>query len=113
MSKPSFVATPEEVEYFNHQMSRMVNNEGLYIAWLVDPKALEEMVPAPLKPAGPLVMAYISEMGSNFSQRYREAALIVPVTYGDQSGSILPEILLTDAGGDNAMFAGRGFNGMS
>lgn len=104
----TFVCTTEEIETFKGKIGAMAGSEGFYVAWATDPAAIAAMVPAPLKPTAPIVISYIADIGEpNFAGPYREAAICVPVLNGETPGIIMPSILVTGPGRDNAMVSGR------
>ncbi|MDR3308105.1 MAG: acetoacetate decarboxylase family protein [Coriobacteriales bacterium] len=108
MSNCSFVKTDKEMAYVQDGANAawMKNCEGLYVAWSADAAILAKVVPAPLKLAAPLVIAYVIETHNpTFSTAYKEAALLIPVTNGDKGGNYSVALLLT--GSDNPVTTGR------
>jgi acetoacetate decarboxylase len=108
MSNCSFVKTPEEFAYAQDGANAawMKNCEGLYVAWAADQEVLAKVLPTPLKPIAPVVVSYVIEAHNpTFSTAYKEAALLIPATDGENKGNYSVALLLT--GSDNPVTTGR------
>lgn len=108
MSNCSFVKTPQEMAWAQDGANAawMNNCEGLYAAWKADPELLARIVPAPLKPAMPIVLVYVIEAHNpTFSTAYKEAAIMTIATDGEKIGNYCAALLLT--GSDNPVTTGR------
>ena len=108
MSNCSFLKTPAEMALAKDGTNPpwMNNCEGVYAAWETDPELLAKLVPAPLTPAMPLVIAYVIEAHNpTFSTAYKEAAIMTLVTDGEMMGNYCFGLLLT--GSDDPVTTGR------
>lgn len=84
----------------------MNNCEGLYAAWETDMETLAKLIPAPLTPVIPYVIAYVVEARNpTFCNAYKEACVMTVVTDGEKMGNYTFGLLLTDS--DNPVLTGR------
>ena len=82
---------------------RFVNREFFIVTYRTDPAALEEVVPAPLEIAEPLVKyEFIRMPDSTGFGDYTESGQVIPVTFQGQAGSYVHAMYLDD----NAPIAG-------
>ena len=108
MANFSFKKTAEEIDQFTsgRNTTWMHKCEGLYIAWASDQETIQKILPPPLKAVGPVVTSYIINCREpQFTNSYKEAALMVPCQYNGQPGSWSFGMILE--GSDNAVFTGR------
>jgi acetoacetate decarboxylase len=119
MNNESFVLTKEEVERLHAPGTplgsglRMDNMEGVFASWVTNPEKVQKMLPAPLKMLAPVVTVYIVNIdGTNFTPAYREAALILPVTYNGAPGAYLVSLFVNGPGAPMAALLGREMAGL-
>ena len=84
---------------------RFVDRELVLIHYRTDPKALEQVVPAPLEPAGDeLLYEWIRMPDSSGLGSYMESGQVIPVTYEGRPGSYTHSMYLDNLPG---IVAGR------
>ncbi len=84
---------------------RFVDRELVLIRYRTDPKALEQVVPAPLEPAGDeLLYEWIRMPDSSGLGSYMESGQVIPVTYEGRPGSYTHSMYLDNLPG---IVAGR------
>ncbi len=84
---------------------RFVDRELVLIRYRTDPKALEQVVPAPLEPAGDeLLYEWIRMPDSSGLGSYMESGQVIPVTYEGKPGSYTHSMYLDNFPG---IVAGR------
>lgn len=111
MSHCTYARSAEEVKFMYDTVGQMDNCEGLFVAWLTDPAAIQSMLPEPLTMMAPVISVYsVNVYDPNFSTPYLEAALITPVICDGKPG-LYPISFMLD-GTDNAVFVGRDQLGM-
>ena len=105
---PSFISTPEDMPNFG-KISLMKNQEGMYFAYLTDPKAIARILPQPLKPFSvPVVTVSVCHVKEpTFADNYYEAILGVYCTYGTQLGLYPIGLVLGGTGAEMAVQCGR------
>ena len=86
MKNVSFIKSPEEVQHFINVMNESrETQEGLSLVWETDLQILKKIIPPPLVPSGPFVMANICYLNeSDIGKDYYEGILLVPVMYNKQ-----------------------------
>lgn len=105
---PSFISPMSDMMNFS-KVSKMGDQEGLYIAFMTDPMAVRKLVPAPLKPF-PLPVATLSACHikkPTFADEYYEAILSILVTHGTEMGLYPVALVLGGPGAEMAMHFGR------
>ena len=104
----SFHLPLEDMENFGRK-SLMDQQEGVYMAYLTDPAAIQRILPPPLKPfMMPVVTLSVCHIGKpTFADDYYEAILGVYCTYGDQLGLYPISLVLGGNGAEMAVQCGR------
>ncbi len=105
---PSFCVSPEEISEFG-KVSLMGNQEGIYMAYLTDPEAIQKILPPPLKPfAMPVVTLSVCHVNDpTFADDYYEAILGVYAMYGKNLGLYPIGLVLGGNGAEMAVQCGR------
>ncbi|MEA4849107.1 MAG: acetoacetate decarboxylase family protein [Clostridiaceae bacterium] len=108
MKNVSFIKSPEEIMGFYNILSKSKETqEGIYFAWQTDIQILKKLIPSPLEPSGPYVMASVCYVTNpDFWKEYDEACLFIPVKYKNCEFAYFLSIQIA---GDNDMpiFLGR------
>lgn len=106
--KTSFRTSPEEMLNFG-KVSRMENQEGVYLAYLTDPAAIAKILPPPLVPfPTPVVTVSVCHIANpTFADDYYETILGVYAFYGKQLGLYTVSLLLGGKGAEMATQCGR------
>lgn len=104
----SYHLSPEKVALFGHN-GDMINQEGIYMAYVTDPAAVREILPPPLTPfALPIVTVSINHINNpGFADDYYETILGVYAMYGKQPGLYCVSLLLGGNGAEMATAVGR------
>lgn len=105
---PSFHLNQTELNQFG-KISLMDEQEGLYMAYLTDPKAIARILPPPLKPfAMPVVTLSVCHINKpSFADDYYEAILGVYAMYGKTLGLYPVGLVLGGPGAEMAVQCGR------
>lgn len=106
--EPSFVITKDELGNFA-KVSNMRGQEGVYMAYLSYPEAIEKLLPAPLEPFMlPVVTVSVCHIKDpTFADNYYETILGVYCTYKGQVGLYTISLLLGGPGAEMATQLGR------
>lgn len=104
----SFKVSKTDVSNFG-KVSLMDNQEGVYVAYLTDPRAIAEILPPPLKPFSlPVVTISVCHVNNpTFADDYYEAILGVYATYGKTLGLYTMGLVLGGPGAEMAVQCGR------
>ncbi len=79
---------------------RFVNREFVIITYRTDPEALAKMIPAPLRPAEPIVKyEFINMPDSSGLGSYTESGQVIPVTFDGKAGSFTHAMYLDSEAG--------------
>ena len=79
---------------------RFVDREFIIISYRTDPAALERVVPAPLRPAEPIVKyEFINMPDSSGLGAYTESGQVIPVTFDGESGGFTHAMYLDSEAG--------------
>ena len=106
MAEISFKKTPEEIAYFKNNPIVMGDEEGLYFAYITDPEALANALPAGMEIVSPVVFGYVTHIRKpSFCIDYLEAAIMTIGSFDGQPG-VYPLAFLLDKG-DTGTFLGR------
>lgn len=106
--KTSFKLSKEQLKNFG-KISLMDDQEGLYMAYLTDPEAIERILPPPLKPFSmPVVTLSVCHINNpSFADDYYEAILGVYAMYGKTLGLYPISLVLGGPGAEMAVQCGR------
>lgn len=107
-AEPSFAVSSEFLADFGKK-SIMDGQEGVYLAYLTDPKAIRKILPAPLEPF-PVPVVTLSACHikkPTFADNYYETILGVFATYKGQPGLYTLSLLLGGPGAEMATQLGR------
>lgn len=108
----SFFTPVEDVDKF-FEVAQMNKQEGVYLAWSTNPKAVRDILPPPLEMVGPVVFAYIINIEEpTFCSRYTEGAIAVPATYNGIAGLYWISFMLDGPGALMGTFGGREIAGI-
>ena len=105
-----FALNDEEVAKTKERMARMESEfydaEMVYVLFRTDPDVVKRIIPEPLKPSDqPYAAAFVAKYPkTNFGSVYNEAALLVTVEYGDETGGYCLAMPVTE---DMALIMGR------
>jgi 2,4-dienoyl-CoA reductase-like NADH-dependent reductase (Old Yellow Enzyme family)/thioredoxin reductase len=104
----SFVMPKEELSQFC-KISYMNGQEGVYLAYLTYPEAIEKILPAPLKPFQvPVVTVSACHIKDpSFADNYYETIIGIYCTYNGQLGMYPVSMLLGGEGQEMATYLGR------
>ncbi|NTW42794.1 MAG: acetoacetate decarboxylase family protein [Cellulomonadaceae bacterium] len=92
---------------------KMEREEGIFVTWITDPEKVQAIIPPPLTMVAPAVTTYIVNIdGTNFGPAYREAALLVPVSYEGTVGMYLVSLFVQGLGAEQAALLGREMAGL-
>ena len=92
---------------------KMEREEGIFVTWATDPAKVAAIIPPPLEMVAPVVTAYVVNIdGTNFGSAYREAALLVPVSFKGTVGMYLVSLFVQGAGAEQAALLGREMAGL-
>jgi 2,4-dienoyl-CoA reductase-like NADH-dependent reductase (Old Yellow Enzyme family)/thioredoxin reductase len=105
---PGFLTSKEELANFG-KVSLMDEQEGIYISYLTDPKAIKKILPPPLQPFTlPVVTISVCHVNKpTFADDYYEAILGVYAMYGKQLGLYTISLVLGGPGAEMAVQCGR------
>ncbi|MBQ6621775.1 MAG: acetoacetate decarboxylase family protein [Mogibacterium sp.] len=106
--KRSFVMPKDELSQFC-KVSYMNGQEGVYLAYLTYPEAIEKILPAPLKPFSmPVVTISCCHIKDpSFADNYYETIIGIYCTYNGQLGMYPVSMLLGGDGAEMATYLGR------
>lgn len=106
--KPSFVVSNDDIKQFT-AASVMNNQEGIYLAYLTDPKAIERILPPGLKPFSlPVVVVSCCHIHNpSFADDYYEAILGVYCMHQGKLGQYSLGLILGGPGAEMATQCGR------
>lgn len=106
--EPSFIVSDEEINRFTAP-SVMNNQEGVYLAYMSDPKAIERILPPGLKPFSvPVVVVSCCHINNpSFADDYYEAILGVYCTHEGKLGQYSLGLVLGGPGAEMATQCGR------
>jgi acetoacetate decarboxylase len=105
-----FALNDEEVAKTKERMARMESEfydaEMAYVLFRTDPDVVKRIIPQPLKPSDqPYATALVAKYPkTNFGSVYNEAALLVTVEYGGETGGYCLAMPVTE---DMALIMGR------
>jgi len=101
-----FVKSYKEIMGNVKATAEFTDAEMLMLVWETSPEAIANMLPPPLKPADKaIVIAFIADYPkTNFSEPYKESALLIRAKYKDQEGNYCLSMPVTN---DMAMAGGR------
>ena len=111
--KQSFLLTPEEIKKYG-AVNDMKDQEGVYVSFLTDPKAIRKILPPQLQLfAMPVVSLSVAHVKSpTFADDYYEAILGVFATMNDIPGLYPVAMVLGGPGAEMAAMTGRDDAGM-
>lgn len=105
--KGSFFTPLEECKGFISP-GTMFDQEGIYVTWTTNPKAVAKIVPPPLVPLAPVVFTYIINIQkATFCSRYTEAAMGIPCLFNGKMGIYWLSFLLGGPGAEMGTHLGR------
>lgn len=106
--KPSFIVSNEEIKRFTSP-SVMNNQEGIYLAYITDPQAIERILPPGLTPFNiPIVVVSCCHIyNPNFADDYYEAILGVYCMHKGKPGQYSLGLILGGPGEEMATQCGR------
>jgi acetoacetate decarboxylase len=79
---------------------RFVDREFIIISYRTDPEALAKMLPAPLRPADPIVKyEFIKMPDTSGLGSYTESGQVIPARFGDEAGGYTHAMYLDSEGG--------------
>jgi acetoacetate decarboxylase len=112
MSNLSFFTPYDEIRKNPRSMfakgCEMRNEEGIYVCWETKMEILQKIMPPCFKLAALVVSAYIIVMpDNNFGPRYKETALMVPVSHNGVPGIYFRAHFLNGPGAATGMNIGR------
>lgn len=112
MKNFSFIKKQEEIENFYRILNESVESqEGLILAWQTDLQILKKLIPPPLEPSGPWVMAFVCYLPKcDFWKDYAEGALFIPVKYENESFAYFLSMPVA-CKSDMPIFLGREYKG--